>query len=257
MTPRPLVVVAMGLLCAPLLVGCDITGRVDVLADRSAAVDVTVYPGDTDSTACMWLAAQYPRLTGTEVTDPADLAKKGCRLVGTLSVDELESWEGTIVWTGDRVVGQLPQAVLAGNLGYGPHWSKGGVPPSVDLTVAFPGAVLFADPSAQMAGNTVRWTNADAVYGQGWQVNAVAVPGPPPVTWPVLGAALGLLAGAGAVTMATRGSGRRAAESTPSPPGDESSSEPIDASTTGPPAGGERTEEPPEDPSVWASEPDR
>lgn len=133
--------VALGV---PLLTGCDVAGRIDVSADRTVAVDLTVYQdADTSSDqACLLPRSQFKSVTATVVTDPADRARAGCRLTGTLAPSEQDSWSvpSVFTWSGDRVIVLLPAGLLSTVIDYGPGRSGTitGKPPTIDLTAASP-----------------------------------------------------------------------------------------------------------------------
>lgn len=181
---RTIALAALSLAVAPLLVGCDAEGRIDVHADRTASVNLTYYPEAADdtasdlATACRRSVDLVPTLTGRVTVDPGQPSRLGCKVEGYVGIAALGTWlpDASQFVADGRFYGFVPSPGLRSLVTDGPEADA--KPGTMILTVSFPGTVLGADPTAQVAGNTVTWTGVGAPSAAGWQVAAEMPPLP-------------------------------------------------------------------------------
>lgn len=183
MTPRRGVLAGLALVAALALPGCSLRGTAVVTTDDRVTVDAVLQQSDAEATAsgsaCDTLTSSGLGLAVTPLPGPGLVR---CRVRGDVSLTALAlfGFGPTLRHTGDgRYVLLAPAALFAG-----------AAPDSqLDVSVTFPGAVVDADPAAQLDGSVVRWTAWPANEG----LRAVGLEGgglPTPLT-------LGLLGGGG------------------------------------------------------------
>lgn len=121
---------------------------------------------------------------------------------------------------------------------------------SVDLTLIFPGPVQFASQGAAPLGNTVHFSDPEALRAGGLLAVGARRPGPPPWALPLAGAVASLLLGVGAGWWLR---GRRRPAPAPGPTGDQTTPATPREPVSREPVPRETAPEP-DDPSVWAPE---
>lgn len=177
---------------ALLLAGCRAEGRIEILAEDSVTLDVTLFgqpAADCTSDLSGLIASPAPD----------DRGEPACRYHGT--VDPIAfRWMGRAVAMGEYI------AVVYDGWEASDVWSpQPTTSDSVDITLVFPGRIVETN-GGSASGNELRLTDAAGLSGSGGlRVVALAHPGPALWVWWVTGGVLlGVLASLGVLWWGSR-----------------------------------------------------
>lgn len=174
--------------------GCDAHVEAVVGEDRQVKLEATIWDhvsltaeGSTQAQCATYETAAIG-LTQEELVDPNDPTRRGCRITGTTSLEQVRAgvWGPVLMESQGTIILGIPANQVTAWTQYSDGVQRSS---TIDLSVTFPGPVTYHDNTSTVEGTTVRWHDTTGVNGLGFQAIALADPGLPPSWWTVLAVA--------------------------------------------------------------------